>query len=61
MKMFFQFILLIPFIILSACSEKSDVIAPPNDVIPQNPSYTDTELLNKVQQDAFKYFWNFLF
>ena len=41
-----------------ACSDKN------NDETPIEPTptpilYTDQELLNKVQQDAFKYFWNY--
>jgi hypothetical protein len=59
MKMFLQLFFLLPIFVLNACSDKSDEVTTPTDDTPPNPSYTDEQLLNKVQQDAFKYFWNY--
>ena len=56
--MFFQLFFLLPIFVLNACTDKTDEAAPIDDTTP-NPTYTDQQLLNKVQQDAFKYFWNY--
>ncbi|WP_264509417.1 glucoamylase family protein [Flavobacterium sp. N1719] len=45
-----------------ACSSSSDSSSSgtPLNTTPENPVvYTDTELLDKVQQDALKYFWEY--
>jgi hypothetical protein len=57
MKIFIQFFFLFSSLVLNSCADKTPNETP-TEVVP-NPTYTDEELLNKVQKDAFKYFWDY--
>lgn len=56
-----RFLLLLPLLISCSCSDTDKNVPEEevDDTLPELPSYTDAELLDKVQQDAFKYFWNY--
>lgn len=46
-------------IMLNSCGGGSDVTPPPPDVDPIQEQLTDTELMDLVQKNTFKYFWDF--
>lgn len=46
-------------IMLNSCGGGGDVTPPPPDVDPIVEQLTDTELLDLVQRNTFKYFWDF--
>lgn len=61
MKLFFK-VLFVSQFIFSSCSCTNDNTKPTEEPIVENPTsvtYTDTEVMDKVQMDAFKYFWNY--
>ena len=51
-----QFFLLIPFFISCGCSDSSKDKEP---VVVTPPTLTDEEMLDKVEKDALKYFWDY--
>lgn len=46
-------------IMLNSCGGGSDVTPPPPDVNPVQEELSDTELMDLVQKNTFKYFWDF--
>lgn len=57
---FLRLILLMPFLISCGCSDKNPTNpGDPVDDTPTGPVLTDTELLDKVQRESFKYFWDY--
>ncbi|RYZ48649.1 MAG: beta-glucosidase [Sphingobacteriales bacterium] len=51
-----------PFLISNGCSDKNPATSPTDDTaddVPTAPVLTDTELLDKVQKESFKYFWDY--
>lgn len=51
--------ILFPFIFSCSCSDSKDTVEPGGTTPPPGEIYTDEELLDKVQGDAFKYFWDY--
>ncbi|NMH26962.1 beta-glucosidase [Flavobacterium sp. SE-s28] len=60
---FLRLILLIPFLISCGCSDNNTSVTEPttDDTVDDTPDpvYTDAELLDRVQQESFKYFWDY--
>src|SRR4030065_625599 len=46
-------------IMLNSCGGGGDVTPPPPDVDPIQEELSDTELMDLVQRNTFKYFWDF--
>lgn len=52
-----RLLLFIPLLISCGCSDS--VTKAPDPVVPPPITYTDEELLDRVQRESFKYFWDF--
>ncbi|MDO9261102.1 MAG: beta-glucosidase, partial [Flavobacteriaceae bacterium] len=58
----FVLIFIVFILVLPSCGEDKYVYEPfvfPADPGAQNPTITDTDLLDLTQRETFKYFWNF--
>jgi hypothetical protein len=62
MKLIFKVLFVSQFIFSSCSCTNDNTTSPTEEPIVDNPNpvtYTDTEVMDKVQMDAFKYFWDY--